>query len=1366
MTLRAASWRREVEAGVFRADNDSTVKGTIGSIIGDHARQGGRNPLAPAPKADAEALRVEAVLGRLNEIREQFGLSLHGKRSTEEPERPPTASEGLFGMIRSGAESVGEVVGAAGDALSMIDPRRPNRSAPERVNEAAERIRQRDVIGDGPEQVVRFAEGAATDLDRATGAPIRGALRHPSSPIRGAIDAVIDPGSARGRDLGGIRSLPDEGTRLGLLHLTPRNVAGFGAEALLDVGVGGEIASGARGLRALNRTADDAALAAARGPVEDSTKGGIFWSSDPGRALTTRDLPPPRRMVDEVEEVVPAVPVEPEVPIRSVLEELTPREIAGQGRDSVGMGLLRRYEGRVNTQGLEIRQGLDQGNQLLRSLNLGERGARSQRMTRTPETEALFRSLHGEGPVPQGMEDIAAAARAQIDAETAATLDFDPKFMAHPDYFPRGWRHVEVGKPSKTQNAGQASMGARPGFSKPRVDATFDEILANTYTRPDGSTFKLEPVSWNPFEMAALRRVAGAEFREQTELVKHLRDFGVAIPVDGPVPAGYRVPQVGVAFEGKPRIVPRTPARGEGQAIDAGRGRGEELSFFGYTEKHAVPNRIADVLENMYGSPMSLGKAPLPGGREVDILGAIRGVSRGSKRVKLLGSLFQHVDFATRTGFATFGGAIDDVLAGKPLSAVQKAVRLPKSIGELAYATASSGRRQSLRNQILSGDPIVEGRPGISLKGVSEAGWTQTDISFLPRDIKTVVQDAAKPPPGATSSMISRAKDRAQRVDQAWQDGLFDGVYPQAQITALKNFIVPRLVRQHPDWTDGQIMANAATEVNKMFSSLGNFQTILKNPGMRELMHNLFFSTNEAEGLVRGAFSTVSGPNKGLWGEFAVGGALFLGLVSNVIHFAATGQPLPFERYKPIKRDEHSSLGVNYDSRFLSPNVPLVGGAHGAELTLDLMGQMDTTLRMLDPIAWVSNRFSVPVRAGVNQAKGEDFEGNKVEGIGDRVGMLAEDMGAPIGAGNLAFLGGSDPGRLGEGGRALESVGLNVNAETNAMLRDRVSQEVYGKPFADLLVGERKIVNEDQRLQGRFESEPSDSGTIEQRTTAAFDRREQVQAENESELLGVIDAGADGQRLREAIAEFKSNNYIASQALIGGDIESAIARDDHHAPDVFAGRYWSVSRDADPLTGYVDFDAITAERQGILQEAVAAGVDPEYITGNGAGTYRGSRFDDPTVRAAIESYEDFQSELNDRGFWQADDAAWQTILDRMPDSLKQEASQFRTFHDYRAALAEQYAERLIERGIDPGVATQRADTAVNGQSIVQSYAKWLRRGRSEWLEQNPDLAERVIADGYISPSLRNLASSGNPVGGGPRPPDNRPPRPPRPSPTH
>lgn len=1006
----------------------------------------------------------------------------------------------------------------------------------------------------------------------------------------------------------------------------------------------------------------------------------------PGSVQTLFDRPPNRPIAGGA--------TAPPPPVRDIIDEIVPGE-------DIGLGALRRYEGRVNTQGLEIRRDLEAGNRMLQDLGVGHRTARSLAVNRDADMEDLFRALHGETTPPPRLQAVFDELQRLVDIETRATLDFDPKFMAHPDYFPRGWREVEVSPPGsirqRMQNAGAGSMGARPGFAKPRVDASFSDILSNTYTRPDGSTYRLEPVSWNPFEMIALRRVAGAEFREQTEMINFMRQRGIAVPVDGPVPEGYRVPRVGPAFEGKPRIFPDA---------DGGAPR-----FGGYTSRYAVPDKIADVLENMYDAPMRLALG------NKNLLTGIRALSRGTKRAKLIGSLFQHVDFATRSGFSAFGGAIDALAAGRPIRAVQNLIELPVTIGQLAFASTSAARRRALREQILSTAPIVKDRPGISLRGISEAGWTQSDISFLRRDVRETLNDAIQSNPNASPNMIRRAQRRAQRIEQAWQDGLFDGVYPQAQITALKNHIVPRLVRQHPDWTDEQIMGEAAQMVNLAFSSLGNFQTVFKNRGMRELLHNLLFSTNEAEGLIRSAMGTVKGGNKALWAEFYMGGALFLALVANAVHMAATGEPLPMERYNPIRMRnpefESFPVPIRYNTDFMSPNVPLLEGRHGTELTIDLVGQMDTALRALDPVSFVSNRFSVPVRAGVNQARGADFYGRPIEGVQERAAQLASDLFSPIGAGNLLEMAGVGPeneGRLGAGGMAAQLTGANLSAETTPDLLDRYAQQDYGKPYADLEPFERREMEEnnpelaaelEQRRQTSAErqSEGAQRGIVADEVRAEY----RAQQENDDALLESGQISAQEWRSRERM---RNAQVSAALDVLYRDIPE---RDPQNIRDQYYAEIQK-RRDASGQISPEGWDEIDAWR-GQLTDEQNAEID---------------RNTGLTSTPTQQRRREVAAQLEETGYFDIRDRVWERVAERTG------FDEYATAQQFENELRSRIRDRLVERGVTSRAAqTILTDRIIDDIEVLKVWSQVSNDVEEAWILANAELATEAVEMGYL-----------------------------------
>lgn len=773
------------------------------------------------------------------------------------------------------------------------------------------------------------------------------------------------------------------------------------------------------------------------------------------------------------------------------------------------IGVLRRYEGAVNTQALAIRRDFDAGNRALGKMRIGRATGTSRNVDRSPDVEQLYAALHGEATVPPSLQGVFDDLKGAVDAETAQTLDFNPKFMAVPDYFPRGWKEIEVSPPSvgKVQNAGSGQMGATPGFAKPRVDETFSEILAKNYTRPDGSTYRLEPASWNPYEQLALRRVAGAEYREQAKLIERMKGTGVAVVADGPLPQGYRVPRVGPAFEGKPKIA---PSEVEGQAP----------SFFGYTDRYAVPDNVADVLENMYGQRVSLGKG----------IEAVLRQGMTAKRAKLFGSLFQQVDFSTRTGFASFGGALDSLLAGHPVESAAKLAKLPADLGKVVASNLSPNRRALLRDEILSGAPIFPDRPGVTLKGIAEGGWRQTDLSLVRRDIKTAIRETV-----VGENLPQRARRNLGRLEAANQRGLFDGVYPQAQTLSLKNWIVPRLLRQHPDWTDQQIMGQAATEVNKAFSTLGDFQTVLKNPFLQHLTRNLIFSTNEAEALLRGSGSILLGSNKRLWATFYGGGALFLATVANLVHMASTAletgrpEPLPLDRYSPVKRDDRSPIGVTYSGKFLSPDAPF-GGEGGRGLLLDTVGQMDTAFRLLDPVGFIKARMNVLPRAVANQLTGSDYFDNPIDTVGpkgivSRGMQAATDLYEPIGAGQArGALGLNPPAHepVGTAGSVVQASGVNLRPET---LADAVSGGGYAK-----LAGVQQfkaIPSESWRIMGEQEAFAEDvaqgRNVYEWRQSIERDLRKQLAGMPAGQMQVEINRAVESHPLYRAYLELRND---------------------------------------------------------------------------------------------------------------------------------------------------------------------------------------------------------------------------------------------------
>ena len=825
---------------------------------------------------------------------------------------------------------------------------------------------------------------------------------------------------------------------------------------------------------------------------------------------------------------------------------------------------LRAYEGRTGRGGLELLDELDRGDQMLSQSGLG---AVVQNPAKpTEETVALFKALHGEGPVPPRLQAVYDDLKSMLSVEEAATLDFDPKFMAHPDYFPRGWR-----APEQT-NLGARKVASTPGFAKPRSDASFTEMLDAGW----------QPASWNPYQMYALRRIAGTEFREQVKLIDRLKATGVAVSVDGPTPTGWRTPQVGPAFEGKPY------ASAEGRV--------------GFTPRVIVPDAIAGRLENMFGTPADWGHLGT-----VDIRQAIMKTGQGLKRAKLMGGLFQQADFSGRSSFAAFGGAADDLLHGRPISAANKIVKLPATIGKMVWSNVSSGRRAALRRQMLSTEPFVVERPGLSPRSVLDAGWQTRDTSAIRSDIRATIEEAGKSPPSGVKVPLGVVKRRVNQLNKAIERGMYEGLYPQAQIEALRNFIVPRLVRAHPDWTDAQLAASAADEVNKMFSTLGTYQTVLgSNRTLSDVAHSLIFSTNEAEALIKQALSTIAGPNKALWIEYYLGGALFLAGVANAVNFAATGEPLDFKKYNPINKSSSSPFGIDYNSSFLSPEVPRIKGRGGFPVEVDLMMQMDTVLRLLDPVNWIQARENVGPRAIANQLKGKDFYGRPLEGPLDRVSQAVSDLAVPIPGQNIGGIirekvPGADKfipegeSRLGPAGLGVQIGGVNLRAQSNRDLLDQSAREwaeANGVPgvsgMNDLAADQRAAVraqgNVNTELEKRQATSAERGNKFSQYELAREEMTGSFRATQESDdqklEAGTMTPETWRGRREDRLAERSTRSEQLAKDM-GIDFES---KDAKIAFDKAINNYYSVTSDkyTNPETGEVDWPRFFDDRDAAL----------------------------------------------------------------------------------------------------------------------------------------------------------------------------------------
>ena len=729
--------------------------------------------------------------------------------------------------------------------------------------------------------------------------------------------------------------------------------------------------------------------------------------------------------------------------------------------------LLRRHEAAINVAQLEIGKIVRNGEGVFRTLGLsvGREGREvilKEATQEGGEMRQLYRALHGEAGVetiPERLRGVYEDLRRLTDWEQNARIDFDPQLKLvgqttdENQYFYRGWRMSDDLKQAVKETGG---LGWPPKFGKPRKGATFDEMLESGF----------EPISWNPYEQWSVGTLQGMRYREQVSFIKRLKVLGLARSSgdasDAPI-NGWRVPKVGPAFEGKIHTYISDEATG---ATD----------FHIY--RWAVPDNLAKRIETMYGTTPHLGTVEL-GGRSWDVLKVIDAITFIPKRAKLYLSFFQQQDFLTRSFAGTWTRMVDELMAGNPIGAVKHLATWPASAHKILQANLSPGYRARLKTQLTSTTPLspktINGRTykGVHLKGIMEAGLSIRDVTMFPANMDEVMREIASENGLLGVKKVMRL---ISEIDSASRRGLFDGVYPAAQITDIQNNIANLVINQFPDATDEAINGIIAKMVNMKYSTIPASQSIFQNQTMRMVLQRMFFSVGESEGLLRQAFEAIPGAPgrsyKALWRKHWAGAYLGLIATANAIHFASTGKPLPMERYVPLDKDGWGPLPIGYRTQFAAPTLPTgkdpkwyaplsrfaLGGRNATENTLDLVGQMDTAFRVLDPAGFLASRESVPIRALSNQVTGTNFFGEPIDEVGpggivSRSASFIKDMFAPIGVGETAseILREQVPGmervlpfgegRTGTPGKVIRSMGINVRGESTTNLRNRLARE-------------------------------------------------------------------------------------------------------------------------------------------------------------------------------------------------------------------------------------------------------------------------------------------------------------------------------------
>ena len=748
-------------------------------------------------------------------------------------------------------------------------------------------------------------------------------------------------------------------------------------------------------------------------------------------------------------------------------------------------------------------------------------------------------------------------------------------FAQNPEYFPRFWKMKGSNQPLK------AGLTIPPHL-KPRSGASFDEILE----------LGLEPVTWDPYAAATIRRMNGVNYRENVKLVNRLfsrqlaKQRNAVQGVEGF--EGWRKPNINSkVFDGRPIPAPTAGDDAPGQIL--------------MTPEIWVPSKVANFLEEVYGN-----FAIQVGFGDKDIMPLIRKSREVLKRVKLTGSTFQHFDFLTRgTGIGFTPTAI---ARGGPL-------RLPSLYARSIAASVFDGEwtapvinmklgRGNAARELMSNKPMFKDF-AITKKMVVEEGLTVGgDISVIETQFVDQLTEMLGQS-GLTPSVTKRLSD-AQKF---FQEGLFRGMYRVQMSDALDKFVVPALRRQHPNWTPRQVAAEAAMRTNEMFSSLGTWQSVMQFPVMKEVARTGMFSSNEAESFIRLGLKPFIGRSKRFATEMWLGWTLGIAGLAEVINFAATGKPLPIESFSPIKMDDpYAPFGIGYNTQLLGPMIPGMKGRNGYPLFLDIVGQMDTPLRMLlNPEEGLANRVNVLPRMILNQKRGAGFYGeefgpiNTRRGAARRAAQLALDASPILVTNILGAVRDQIPGlgevitenepRLGAGPQILQGFGPNIRAQGTGQLLDVAAQERFGANFRDIEPYQKDIVQEANAEELDLRAETS--GRRAPRGDRFFSEKRDIEAERFKAQEGLVElfnnndiTRSDAQRSyfdNEQRARIKLEQSAVSN---GQEFEAREARNENEAA---LQEYHGLSEKAIVNNNFV------SERYSRLREELESGFTEEQL---------------------------------------------------------------------------------------------------------------------------------------------------------------------------
>lgn len=436
------------------------------------------------------------------------------------------------------------------------------------------------------------------------------------------------------------------------------------------------------------------------------------------------------------------------------------------------------------------------------------------------------------------------------------------QYISTPNYMPRIWVRIDANGKRETVEWEDFAPEEKKFWQGARNNKTFDEMIGEDVT-VKGQTYRYEPVSWHPLQMALRRIESGETLMLNLALVNHAKNLGIAKTQAevNQMPAkdqdNFRTPKVqghnvwkGIALnEDDIRDTPmaETPYRGGIKPEPILDSDGQPVT----NAVMLVPNEFANIIELINGHK---GMFQEGAGAQASFYKILQDYGHTTKRTLLLVSLFQHGDMVRRAIF--YGSMAPEAVVHSKGKAIAGLI-LPKFITGhspllpmmIGSAISRKSRDAAIREMYESTEPIPGSKFKMSWPILLESGNLNIggDESLFTRGMYDLIEDSES----WIYGKLGYIPRQFLKLRKWFEDGLFQGMYRNCSMWIIQNLLLPLAERQHPDWTNAQRAVLIAEQANLMTSQMNPADLLLKNPTANAALKGAMFSHYENESLLR-----------------------------------------------------------------------------------------------------------------------------------------------------------------------------------------------------------------------------------------------------------------------------------------------------------------------------------------------------------------------------------------------------------------------------------------------------------------------------------------------------------------------------------